>query len=46
VLRKPWSTRLVRYQDLDDIRGNLDEVLIKIAEAKVQELRGASSPTA
>lgn len=41
VLRKPWSTQLVRYQDLDDISANLDEMLIKIAEAKVQELRGA-----
>jgi Pentapeptide repeats (8 copies) len=41
VLRKRWSTQLVTYHDLDDIRGNLDEMLIKIAEAKVQELRGA-----
>jgi hypothetical protein len=45
VLRKPWSTQLVRYQDLDDIRTNLDEMLIEIAEAKVQELRGASLST-
>jgi Pentapeptide repeats (8 copies) len=46
VLRKRWSTQLVRYQDLDDIRANLDEMLIKIAEAKVQELRAVSPPTA
>jgi hypothetical protein len=46
VLRKRWSTRLVRYQDLDDIRANLDEMLIEIAEAKVQELRGISPPAA
>jgi hypothetical protein len=39
VLRKTWSTQLVRYQDLADLRANLDEI-IKIAEAKVQELRG------
>jgi hypothetical protein len=45
VLRKRWSTPLVRYQDLDDIRANLDEMLIEIAEAKVQELRGALLPT-
>jgi hypothetical protein len=45
VLRKRWSTQLVRYQDLDDITANLDERLIKIAEAKVQELRGVSPPT-
>jgi Pentapeptide repeats (8 copies) len=46
VLRKPWSTQLVRYRDLDDIRANLDEMLIEIAEAKVQDLRGVSPPTA
>jgi hypothetical protein len=39
VLRKPWATQLVTYQDLDDI------MLIKTAEAKVQELRKASPPT-
>jgi hypothetical protein len=46
VLRKPWGTQLVRYQDLVDIRANFDEMVIKIAEAKVQELRGVSPPTA
>jgi hypothetical protein len=40
VLRKHWSTQLVRYKDLDDLKGNLDDMLIKIAEEKVQELRG------
>jgi uncharacterized protein YjbI with pentapeptide repeats len=46
VLRKPWSTPLVRYQDLYEIRANLDEMLIKIAEAKVRELRLVPPPTA
>ena len=45
VLRKPWATQLVRYRDLDDIRPNLDQILIKIAEAKVQEVRGLPPPT-
>lgn len=46
VLQKRWTTQLVRYQDLDDIRANLDNMLIRIAEAKVQELRGVSTSTA
>lgn len=41
VLRKRWSTQLVRYQNLKVLRTNLDEMLIRVAEAKVQELRGA-----
>ena len=45
VLRKPWCTQLIRYQDLDDIRTNLDDMLIRIAEAKVLELRGVSPST-
>jgi hypothetical protein len=40
VLQKRWSTQLVTYQDLDDLRANLDEMLVTVAEAKVQELRG------
>jgi hypothetical protein len=25
VLRKPWSTKLIRYKDLGDLRANLDD---------------------
>jgi len=39
ILQKHWSTQLVRYQDLDDLKTNLDENLIKIAEVKVQKLQ-------
>ena len=36
VFKKPWSTKLIRYKDLDDLTTNLDHKLIKVAEAKVR----------
>jgi uncharacterized protein YjbI with pentapeptide repeats len=38
VLRKPWSTKLITYDDIDNLRRNIDELLIAIAEEKVDEL--------
>jgi hypothetical protein len=43
VLRKPWSTKLITYENLADLTVDLDERVVKIAEAKVQELRGQKS---
>jgi hypothetical protein len=40
VLQERWSTDLIRYRDLDDLRALLDGKLVKAAEAKVHELRG------
>jgi hypothetical protein len=40
VLRKRWSTELITYRDLDDLRALLDGKLVSAAEAKVLELRG------
>jgi hypothetical protein len=41
VLQERWSTKLIEYRDLDDLRGRLDAELVKVAEAKVLELRGS-----
>jgi hypothetical protein len=40
VLQERWSTDLIRYRDLDDLRAILDARLVSAAEAKVLELRG------
>jgi hypothetical protein len=39
VLQERWSTDLITYRDLNDLITNLDEKLLKPAEAKVHELR-------
>jgi hypothetical protein len=44
--RLRFIRKLGGHQSLDDVTANLDEMLIKIAEANVQELQGASPPTA
>jgi hypothetical protein len=43
VLRKTWCTKLITYEDLADLTANLDERVVKVAEAKVQELRGTKA---
>jgi uncharacterized protein YjbI with pentapeptide repeats len=39
VLQERWSTKLITYRDLNDLRALLDGKLVSIAEAKVLELR-------
>ena len=36
VLRKRWSTDLIKYRDLDDLRAILDARLVSAAEAKLE----------
>jgi hypothetical protein len=40
VLQERWSTDLITYDDLNDLRTLLDGKLVSAAEAKVLELRG------
>jgi uncharacterized protein YjbI with pentapeptide repeats len=40
VLQERWSTDLITYDDLNDLRALLDGKLVSAAEAKVLELRG------
>ncbi len=40
VLQERWSTDLITYRDLDDLRAILDAKLVSAAKAKVLELRG------
>lgn len=40
VLQERWSTDLITYRDLNDLRVLLNEKLVSAAEAKVLELRG------
>jgi hypothetical protein len=42
VLNEPWCTELIKYKDLQDLMANLDERVVKIAEAKVQALKPKS----
>jgi hypothetical protein len=40
VLQERWSTQLITYRGLDDLRALLDAKLVSAAEAKVLELQG------
>jgi hypothetical protein len=39
LLQERWSTDLITYDDLNDLRALLDGKLVSAAEAKVLELR-------